>query len=113
MGRTHGELLFGLNDLPLDRVMEVHVAGGTIFEKDGKMYYEDAHDLPILPETMQILRAVLARCENLRAVCFECEGALTQSVLPMLKKLRQLICRTAHSVDLIQKASESLHRSLA
>ncbi len=112
MGRTHGELLFGLNELPLERVIEVHVAGGTIVEQDGKLYYGDAHDLPILPETMQVLRALIGRCKNLRAVCFECEGALTQSVLPMLKNLRQLIGRTACNLDLVEKVSTSLQKSL-
>lgn len=56
-----------LADLPLDRVLEVHVAGG--FEVDG--YYLDAHAGGPDGELLALLAEVLPRLPNVRAVTFE------------------------------------------
>jgi uncharacterized protein (UPF0276 family) len=83
----------GLDVLDLDRVIEMHIAGGVIEvdEGTGRQVYLDAHDLPILPETWQVARTLLERCTNLRAVCVECEGTLAGAVLPMLEQCRQRV----------------------
>lgn len=91
----------GLDLLDLSRVVELHVAGGVIEEREEpkRRYYLDAHDLPVLPETWRVLRVLLERCVNLRAVCVECEGSLAAAVLPMLRRTRERVlqgtCREA------------------
>lgn len=68
--------------LPLDRVVELHVAGG--FELDG--YWLDAHSGLAQPEVMQLLRDVLPRLPNVRAVIFEMLPAFAQQVgVPALR----------------------------
>ena len=74
-----------LHELDLERVIEMHVAGGTLV--DG--LYTDAHDLPILPEVWALFEDLVARCPRLRAICLECEGGATHTVLPMLRQLRE------------------------
>lgn len=100
----------GLEALDLARVVEVHVAGGVIEEHEGRRYYVDAHDLPPLPEAWQVFNLLLDRCENLRAVCIECEGAVAGSVLPMLKRTRERVSRGAANEALRQKAIQELSR---
>jgi len=56
-----------LSELPLDRVLEVHVAGG--FRFDG--YYLDAHMGGPDGELLALLAEVLPRLPNVRAVTFE------------------------------------------
>jgi uncharacterized protein len=53
--------------LPLERVWEVHLAGG--FETDG--YYLDAHVGPIDPELLDLASHVLPRLPRVRAVIYE------------------------------------------
>ncbi|MCB9761138.1 MAG: DUF692 family protein [Alphaproteobacteria bacterium] len=98
----------GLETLPLERVIELHVAGGVLQEHEGRRYYLDAHDLPPLPEAWQVLRWLLERCPNLRAVCVECEGAAAQAVLPMLQKTRERVAFGALSEALRDKARAEL-----
>jgi uncharacterized protein len=56
-----------LSELPLERVLEVHVAGG--FRSDG--YYLDAHVGGPDGELLALLADVLPRLPNVRAVIFE------------------------------------------
>ena len=56
-----------LADLPLDRVVEVHLAGG--FELDG--YWLDAHSGPAPDELLEILAEVVPYLGEARAVCLE------------------------------------------
>ena len=51
-----------LSELPLDRVLEIHVAGG--FELDG--YYLDAHVGGPDVELLALLNGVIARLPNIR-----------------------------------------------
>jgi len=64
-GRQSLEAL--LDELPLDRVWEVHLAGGTVL--DG--YYLDAHSGAIAPELLDVAARVLPRLPNLGALIFE------------------------------------------
>ena len=50
------DLTEGLERLPLNRVVEMHVAGGVIQEREGRRLYIDAHDLPPMVETNQYAR---------------------------------------------------------
>jgi len=56
-----------LASIPLDRVREVHVAGGDSL---GDVYL-DSHVGPVAPEVLEIARRVLPRLPNVRAVLFE------------------------------------------
>jgi len=56
-----------LSELPLERVLEVHVAGG--FELDG--YYLDAHIGGPDSQLLELLAEVLPSLPNVRAVIFE------------------------------------------
>lgn len=62
-----------LAELPLERVQELHLAGG--FETVG--YYLDAHVGAIDPALLELASAVVPRLPNLRAIIFE---AVPQSV---------------------------------
>jgi len=81
-----------LNELPLERVLEVHVAGG--FRFDG--YYLDAHIGGPDGELLALLAEVLRRLPNVRAATFESEpeslAALGASgVRSVLEALHQAI----------------------
>jgi uncharacterized protein (UPF0276 family) len=78
----------GLDGYPLDRVVEIHVAGGTPFASGGLTFVDDDHGTRILPETWQILEAVLPRARNLRAVVFECERNPADAVIPVFETLK-------------------------
>lgn len=56
-----------LSQLPLDRVWEVHLAGG--FEMEG--YWLDAHSGAIPDPLLEISRAVIPALPNLKAIVFE------------------------------------------
>jgi len=65
--------LEGLDALPFERVVEVHVAGGAEFEHAGRRFVDDDHGLAVLQDTWTILENTLPRATNLRAVVLECE----------------------------------------
>ncbi|MCB9745095.1 MAG: DUF692 family protein [Alphaproteobacteria bacterium] len=102
------DLTEGLERLPLERVIELHVAGGVITERGGRRYYIDAHDLPPLPEAWQVFSWLVQRCEALRAVCVECEGSAAGAVLPMLRKARERVAFGAASEGLREAARREL-----
>jgi len=78
----------GLDGFPLERVLEIHVAGGSEFEHEGRTYVDDDHSPAPLPDTWRILEAVLPRATNLRALVFECERNREDQVLPVFERLR-------------------------
>lgn len=86
--KGHGPL-DGLDGFPLERVVELHVAGGTPFEHEGRTFVDDDHGLSVLPETWTILEHVLERAPNLRALVFECERNALQDVLPVYERLAE------------------------
>lgn len=65
-----------LDAIPLERVREVHVAGGDTL---GDVYL-DSHVGPVAPEVLDLARTVLPRLPNVRAVLFE---AVPHSVASM------------------------------
>lgn len=69
-----GSVFDGIDGLPLDRVVEVHVAGGVErVTPDGYAWIEDDHSPNVLPGTWALLEHIVARAPNLKAVVFECE----------------------------------------
>ncbi|MBI5496205.1 MAG: DUF692 family protein [Deltaproteobacteria bacterium] len=79
--------LAGLDGFPLDRVVEMHVAGGTPMEHDGFRWVEDDHGPEPLADTWMIFDHVVARAPNLRAVVFECERNTADEILPGFHRL--------------------------
>lgn len=66
--------LTGLDAFPLERIVEMHVAGGVErTTADGYAWIEDAHGTDVLDDTWRIFEHVAPRAPNLRAVVFECE----------------------------------------
>lgn len=65
--------LDGLDGFPLERVVEMHVAGGSIGMADGYAFVEDDHVPAVLPDTWTIFEAAAPRATSLKAVVFECE----------------------------------------
>ena len=85
---AHGhEPLTGLDGFPLDRVGEIHIAGGTLLELDHERYIIDSHIPQVLPGTWAIVDYVLPRAANVRAVCLEAEE---QQIPPVARTLEQV-----------------------
>jgi uncharacterized protein len=74
-----------LDGFPLDRVVEMHVAGGT--EVNGLV--DDSHVPEPLPDTWQIFDFAVARAANLRAVVYECEKNRPDEVADNFARLNQ------------------------
>jgi uncharacterized protein (UPF0276 family) len=86
--------LEGLEALPLDRVIELHVAGASVIERDSVRIYEDLHGAaPILPEVLDMLGAVAPRCPHLRAVTIEVEDATTRGALGQAREVKRVLKR--------------------
>lgn len=83
--------LTGLDAFPLDRVVELHVAGGRRASVDGYAFIEDDHTPAVLPETWEILEYVVPRAPNLRAVIFECERNPLESCLDGFARIDRIL----------------------
>ena len=99
-----------LSQIPLDRVWEIHLAGG--FELDG--YWLDAHSGAIPDALLGIAREIIPNLPNLKAIVFEVftsflEGFGLDAVRQEMDKLRSLwslrrttsrapVARRAHAV---------------
>lgn len=79
--------LDGLDDLPWDRVLELHVAGGRERSDDGFHWVEDEHGVELLPDTWAIAELALERASQLRAVVVECERNPLPAVLPLFSRV--------------------------
>jgi len=92
---NHGhEPLTGLDGFPLERVVEIHIAGGTRRDINGWSYVDDDHTPAVLPETWTIVEAILPRCPNLRAVIFECERNSLPGTLPGFAQIERALERS-------------------
>jgi uncharacterized protein (UPF0276 family) len=82
--------LAGLDNFPLDRVVEMHVAGGSYAEVDGYAYIEDNHSPEPLPATWEILEYAVPRAKNLKAIVFECERNAPEETLEVFARLNSI-----------------------
>jgi uncharacterized protein (UPF0276 family) len=82
--------LTGLDNFPLDRVVEMHVAGGVFADVEGYAYIEDNHSPEPLPATWEIVEHVVPRAKNLKAIVFECEYNQIEECLPVFERLNAL-----------------------
>lgn len=87
--------LTGLDGFPLDRVVELHIAGGTVHDHGGFAWVDDDHGTEILPDTWGIAEYVADRAPNLKAVVVECERNPLSTVLPMFAAVRQRLAPDA------------------
>ena len=78
---TGRQALDGLDGLPLERLVECHVAGGIERQTDGFPWIEDDHSPAVLPDTWAIFERVSV-APHLRAVIFECEHNPLAACLP-------------------------------
>jgi uncharacterized protein (UPF0276 family) len=70
------EPLAGLDEFPLEVVVELHVAGATVEDRHGAPVYQDMHGgAEIPPVLLEMLGEVAPRCPNLRAITIEVEDA--------------------------------------
>lgn len=81
--------LDGLEDFPLDRIIEMHIAGGEEKESHGFRYIDDSHSPAPLDACWEIFDYVRSRAQNLRAVVYECEHNRLHDVLPVFKTLNE------------------------
>jgi uncharacterized protein (UPF0276 family) len=81
--------LAGLDGFPLDRVIELHVAGGVVVDVDGLALVDDTHAPEPLADTWTIFEHVVPRAPNLKAVVYECELNPVADVLPNFRRLNQ------------------------
>lgn len=87
--------LTGIDGLPLDRVVELHVAGSTPREHEGFLYWEDDHTPEILADTWTIFDEVVPKAPNLKAVVFECERNPLNTVLAGFERIAAALPDTA------------------
>jgi len=79
--------LEGLDLFPMERIVEMHVAGGTLFDHEGLEFIDDSHGTQVLPATWEIFDHVLARASNLKAVVLEAERNSLDEVLTLFHEL--------------------------
>ncbi len=83
--------LTGLDGFPLERVVEIHVAGGSERTTDGFAWVEDDHTPIVLADTWTIVEHVIPRAANLKAVVFECERNSMDACLGGFDRLASLL----------------------
>jgi uncharacterized protein (UPF0276 family) len=81
----------GLDDFPLDAVIEIHIAGGVLGNLGERRFYVDDHSQPVREELFGLLEALLPRCPRLRAVCFEGDGHPEAIAVKTLQRLRTMV----------------------
>ncbi len=94
-------VLEAIDELPVERVIEIHIAGGRLKEGDAGPIYVDAHECEIVEQTWQMLEDMLPRPPNVKAVCYECEGVNESSVLATLKRIRKIVRGKSSSEALV------------
>jgi len=83
--------LTALDAFPLDRVIEIHIAGGgEAVTSDGYRYIDDDHRADVHEDSWAILEYVLPRASRLRAVCYECEHNGPEATVETFQRLNAL-----------------------
>ena len=85
----------GLEGFPLERIVELHVAGTTPKTHEGFAYWDDDHTPHVLSSTWQIFEWVAPRAPNLKAVVFECERNPLAAVVPGFERIATVLASTA------------------
>ena len=85
--------LDGLSQFPLERVVELHVAGSTAQMVDGLQVWTDDHHPEVRPETWMIAQYVMDHAPNLKAVVFECERNPLEQCLEGFERLAKMLAK--------------------
>jgi uncharacterized protein (UPF0276 family) len=101
-------VLDALADLPYERVIEVHIAGGKVRQTDEGPVYVDMHENTILEEVWAMLNAMLPLLPNVKALCYECEGMDHATVMAGLQALRELVCERSASSALVASVVQQM-----
>jgi len=101
-------VLDALQDLPCERVVEVHIAGGRLRHSPQGPVYVDMHESPILDEVWQMLDAMLPLLPNVKALCYECEGMDHETVMSTLQRLRKMVRERSACVSLVASLNEGV-----
>jgi uncharacterized protein (UPF0276 family) len=83
--------LTGLDGFPLERIVELHVAGGRERDHDGFVWVDDDHSPEPLAETWRIFEHVMTHAPHIKAVVYECERNAPAEVLTGFARLRQMV----------------------
>lgn len=100
-------ILPAIQQMPMERVIEVHIAGGKIKQADNGPVYIDAHENPILDEVWHCLTDLLPLMPNVKALCYECEGIDETTVMQTLARLRETVIQHSSSASLRQSAEQT------
>ena len=92
-----------LDRAPLDRVIEIHIAGGRPAPEGWRLrtLWMDGHDAPVPEPVWALLEAALPRCTGLRGVTLErIEGSVTtgaeaEGLAAELERVRAMLSRAA------------------
>lgn len=90
-----------LVELPCERVIEIHIAGGRLKDATDGPIYVDAHETTIVDQTWTMLENMLPELPNVKAVCYECEGVNESSVMSTLKRIRKIVNEKSASEKLV------------
>jgi uncharacterized protein (UPF0276 family) len=84
--------LSGLDGFPLERVVELHVAGAEVDDPGGCPVYLDSHGgAEIHPQVLEMLGEVAPRCPQLRAITIEIEEADLERTERQLRQTRAAV----------------------
>jgi len=83
--------LTALDGYPFERVVELHVAGGSERTTGGYAWIEDDHTPGVLADTWAIVEHVVPRAPNLKAVVFECERNAMDACLPGFARIAGIV----------------------
>ncbi len=99
-------VLDAIDELPVERVIEVHIAGGRLKERAAGPIYVDAHECAIVDQTWLMLETMLPRLPNVKAVCYECEGVKENTVLTTLERIRKIVREKSISQSLVESLDD-------
>ena len=81
-----------IGKLDLSRIIEVHLAGARIEEYAGGRIYRDLHGAgPIPEESLYLLRELLPKLPNLKAVTIEVEDATEEGAVTQAGQVREVV----------------------
>lgn len=83
-----------LDGFPMDRIVELHLAGGEIKRSPDLKYewIEDSHSPILLPESWEILDRIAPHLSSIKAVIFECERNPLALCQPEMQRIYDRLC---------------------
>lgn len=83
--------LDGLDQMSWERVVEIHIAGGTERDHEGYRWVEDSHGGAPLPEVWELFELAVERAVNLKAVVFECERNPIEATVAGFERIERIL----------------------